>query len=211
MIIVRKTLDLVKDSILCAIICAAIMILNAVAMLNSVITSMGVILFMGCYFQNKKIFRPILTAIIIVLVSFLTINPLYVLIFILPSVVLGVVSSEFLKRVKNQKSFLIVLTIIFFVINFIMELAFSKYIMNMDFITYVMSDPIVEIPEHIAAQTELFLIVYTIVIAAISFMEVLILQKGNVIYKKRIMKLIKEELPEENKPACSIENEKERC
>ena len=188
----KNTLGLVKDSLLCTIICVSLIIFNATAMLTSVITTMVIIVLMGCYFQNKPIIRPILSGIVIVLVSFLFMNPINVLIFVLPAAILGILSSVFLRNVKNIKIFYLVFTITFFIINVVSELAIAKYIMNMDFITYIMSDNIIEVPENLASKTTLFLICYLGILAVISILQVVILHKSNKIYKKRVMKLIGE-------------------
>ena len=189
----KNTLNLVKDSILCTIICVALLILNSVSMLSSAITIMGIVLFMGCFFQNKPIVRPILSGVIIVAVCFLFVDPLNILIFILPGVILGILSSVFLKKLENNKLFYIILSPVFFVVNLVSELLFAKHIMNMDFLTYITTDKMVEVPDTLAENTTLFLIAYLFVLAFISVLEVIVLQKGNKIYKKRIMKIIGEE------------------
>lgn len=188
----KKTLSLVKDSLLCTIICVLLIIFNAVALISTTLSTLLIIVFMGCYFQNKTIIRPILSGIVIFLISFLFINPINIFIFILPGVVLGVFAGLFLKNVKNVKIFYFISTIIFFIVNLATELAFAKYIMNMDFITYIMSDLPVGFPEAIAKNTRLFLVSFILAMVVMSFLQVVILNKSNQIYKKRIMKLIGE-------------------
>lgn len=188
----KNTLSLVKDSLLCTIICVLLIILNSIALTATTITTLLIIVFMGCYFQNKTIIRPILSAIVIFSLSFLFISLINVLIFILPGVILGVFASVFLRKIKNIKVFYLVLSIIFFAINLITELAFAKYIMNMNFITYIMSDLPANFPIEITKNTTLILIAFIMAIGVISFLQVVILDKSNQIYIKRIIKLIGE-------------------
>ena len=120
------------------------------------------------------------------------VNPLDVLIFILPGLILGIIASLFLEKFYNYKSFYLVLSVIFFVVNFIMELGYAKLIMNIDFIQYILLDEIFFLPESIANFTVIMVFIYFILVALISFMEALILKNSNIIYKRRIKKIIKE-------------------
>ena len=186
----KKNIDLAKDSLLCALICTILIIMNSILMLSSAITMMIVIALIACFFQNKPIIRPIISSAVVVLVSFIFIDPLYVLNFILPAVVLGIVSSEILKRVKDAKLFYTILTVIYFLVNVIKDLIFAKFILNVDFMVYVMDNSIIDIPENLRQHTSLFLIIFFFVQAFISVLEVVVLQKSNKVYQKRIMPLI---------------------
>ena len=188
----KKTYDLVKDSIFCAIVSVFIILINLLTGLTDGISTLFIIVFVACYFHNKTYSRMIISSFIILLVSFLVVNPLYVLIFLLTSLILGNVACLFLKKFSDKKLFYLFLGIIFFVINFVIELMYAKFIMNMDFFTYIITDDVITLPDYINQFSTLIIIVYTILIAIISVMEVFILKNCNILYKKRIMKIIGE-------------------
>lgn len=188
----RKTFDLVKDSIFCAIVSVFIILINFLTGLTDGISNLFIIVFIGCYFQNKTYVRALISSFVILLVSLLVINPFYVLVFILTSLVLGNISCLFLKKVMEKKTFYLVLGIIFFIVNFIIELLHAKVIMNIDFFSYIITDDFIKVPEMVNDFSTLIIVIYTILIAVISFMEVIILRNSNILYKKRIMKIIGE-------------------
>ena len=188
-----KTLDLVKDSIFCAIICTFIILINYLTGLTDGISTLFIIVFIGCYFQNKSYTRVLISSLVILMVSFLVVpNPLIVIIFILTSLILGNVSSLFLKKVNDKKVFYLFLGIVFFIINFVIELLYANLIMNMDFFTYIITDDLVEFPAYINDFSTLIVVLYTVLIAIVSFLETIILRNCNILYKKRIMKIIGE-------------------
>ena len=185
----KKTYDIVKDSLFCAIVCTLIIISNMFAMLNNILFSFFLVVFIACYFQNKKAIRPVMSSAVILAISFFLVNPLDVLIFILPGLILGIIASLFLERFYIYKSFYLVLSVIFFIVNFIMELGYAKLIMNIDFIEYILLDEVFFLPESIANFTIIMVLIYFILVALISFMEAFILKNSNIIYKKRIKKI----------------------
>lgn len=188
----KKTLDLVKDSILCTIVVVLLILLNLIALVSTPISSIVIVVFLGCYYQNKNIVRPICSGVVILLVSFLFFNLLDVLVFILPSLILGVIASVFLKKVLNKAVFTSVLSILFFVVNMIMEVGFAKIVMNMDFVQYVLYDDMFGMTELLSKFSEFVVSLYIILVAVISVMEVFILVNVNKIYQKRIMPIIGE-------------------
>ena len=192
MINLKKTFDLVKDSIFCAIVSIFIIAINFLTGLADGISTFVIVVFIGCYFQNKYFSRAIISSIIILLISLLTINPLNVFIFIFSSLLLANISSLFLKKITDKRIFYFVLGIIYFVVNFVVELAFAKFVMNMDFFTYIITDDFIKLPESINNFSTLIIVVYTLLIGLISFIEVLLLKNCNILYKRRIMKLIGE-------------------
>lgn len=188
----KKTIDLVKDSILCTIVVVLLILLNLLALVSTPISSIVIVVFIGCYFQNKNLVRSICSSVVIFLVCLLFFNLIDVLVFILPSLVLGIIATLFLKKEMINKVFILVLTILFFIVNMIMELGFAQIVMNMNFIEYVLYDDMFGMSELLKEFSELVVSLYIILVAAISFMEVIILKRVNVIYKKRIMPIIKE-------------------
>lgn len=190
--VMKKTFDLVKDSIFCAIVSVFIILLNLLTGLTDGISTLVIIVFIGCYFQNKTSVRAILSSLVILLISFLVVNPINVLIFILTSLILGNISCLFLKKISDKKIFYIILGIVFFGVNFTIELLYAKFIMNMDFFTYIIADDLITLPDYVNNLSSLIITIYTILIAIISFMEVVILRNCNILYKRRIMKIIGE-------------------
>ena len=118
---------------------------------------------------------------------------MFVVIFILPSIILGFITSLTLKKGSNLTIFYILLTILFFGINFLSEWATAKFIMGIDFFSYMMTDSILDIPQHLLDETPLFVFAYLFVTLIISILQTIVLFKANKVYKKKIMKLIKEE------------------
>ena len=126
------------------------------------------------------------------MISFILINPLDVLIFILPGLILGIIASLFLEKFYKYKMFYLILSIIFFIVNFVIELGYAKLIMNIDFIQYILLDEIFFLPETMKNFTVIMVVLYFVLVALISFMEALILKNSNILYKRRIKKIIKE-------------------
>ena len=190
----KKVKDLVKDSIFCAILCTVIMLFNFISLADYLYISLIILIFLGCYFQNKEIKRVVISTAIIFLVSNLIINPLYVLIFVLPSLLLGIIATIFLQRKITFKIAFLALSAVCFTINMIIELAFAKFIMNMNFFDYILLDDTFGMQELILEFSKLFIACYIVMVAIISVMEILLLYSVNKIYKRRIAPLIKEEI-----------------
>lgn len=188
----KKTIDLVKDSILCTIIVVLLILLNLLTLVSTPISSILIVVFLGCFYQNKKIVRPICSGVVILLVCFLFFNVFDVLVFILPSLILAVIASYFLKKEWITLPLLLILATLFFIVNFIMEVGYANIIMNMNFFEYILYDDMFGMSETLAKFSELIVSIYIIMIASISFMEAFILKNMNKIYKKRIMPIIGE-------------------
>lgn len=188
----KKIYDMVRDSLFCAIVCSLIILSNVFALLSNILFSFLLVVFIACYFQNKKTVRPLISSAVILALSFILINPFDVILFVLPGLILGCISSLFLEKYYKHKSFYLVLSLIFFAVNFFIEFGYAKLIMNVDFLQYILMDEISFLPEAIENFTVIMVIVYFVLIALISFMESIILKNSNIIYKRRIKKIIKE-------------------
>lgn len=188
----KKTKELAKDSIFCAIVSMLIILFNFISMWDYMYISMIITIFMGCYFQNKNITRVVMSGIVILAVSLLVINPLFVLVIIFPSITMGVVGSILLKHKVKFWFYFVIFSLLCFTLNVVMELLFIKYIIGMDLVQYILSDDIFGISEQLGQFASLVVVSYMIVIAIISLLEVLILYNVNKIYIKRIMPLIGE-------------------
>ena len=190
----KKVKDLVKDSIFCAIVSTIIFLFNFLSLADYLYISLAITVFLGCYFQNKSVSRVIISASIIYAISNLIILPLYAVIFILPSVILGVIAAILLMKKVKSSTFLILLSSICFTVNMVIEVLFAKVIMNMDFLDYVLLDDTFGMQEVILQFSQVFVIVYFFLVLLISVLEVLLIYNVNKIYKKRIIPLIKEEI-----------------
>lgn len=190
----NKIKEMVKDSIFCAIVSGFIMLFNFLTPADYLYISLIIIVFIGCYFQNKLVARSVIASTIIFLISFLILNPLYVLIFILPSLIIGIISTLLLKKNIKPFYFILLLSIITFVVNMVIEVLFAQYIMNLNFFEYILLDDTFGMQELINQFSEIFIVVYFILVATISFMEILILNAVNKIYKKRIMPILGEKM-----------------
>ena len=188
----KKTYDMVKDSLFCAIVCSLIILSNVFAVLSNILFSFLLVVFIACYFQNKKAVRPLISSAVILAISFILINPFDVILFVLPGLILGCISSLFLEKYYKHKVFYLVLSLVFFVVNFLIELGYAKMIMNVDFIQYILMDEIFFLPKTMQNFTTVMVIVYFVLIVLISYMESLILKNSNILYKRRIKKIIKE-------------------
>lgn len=190
----KNVKDLVKDSIFCAILCTIIILFNFISLADYLYISLLIMIFLGLYFQNKDISRSIISSTIIFLISNLIINPLYVVIFVVPSLLLGVIAAILLKKKVIFKLAFPILSITCFIVNMIIELAFTKFIMNVDFIDYILIDDTFGMQELILQFSQLFIACYFITVLLISIMEALLVYSVNKIYKNKIAPLIKEEI-----------------
>lgn len=190
----KNVKDLVKDSIFCAILCTIIILFNFISLADYLYISLLIMIFLGLYFQNKDISRSIISSTIIFLISNLIINPLYVVIFVVPSLLLGVIAAILLKKKVIFKLAFPILSITCFIVNMIIELAFTKFIMNVDFIDYILIDDTFGMQELILQFSQLFIACYFIIVLLISIMEALLVYSVNKIYKNKIAPLIKEEI-----------------
>ena len=188
----KKTYDIVKVSIFCALVCTLIIISNLFAILSNMLFSFFLVVFIACYFQNKVAIRTIMSSVVILIISFLLVNPIDVLLFIIPGLILGVIASLFLEKYSRFKWFYLVLSVIFFGVNFVVEIGYAKLIMNMDFIQYVIYDEGFNFPIDLQKFTVFIVVGYLVLMALISFMEAIILRNSNIIYQRRIKKIIKE-------------------
>lgn len=188
----KKTKELAKDSLFCAIVCTFILIFNLLSTIDYMYISMIITVFIGCYFQNKKLSRPFFSSLVICGISLLMVNPLYVLLIIIPSLMIGFISTIFLKYKIKFIFFFLILTAVCFGLNVVMELSFVKYIIGMDLTQYILADDIFGINDILSNFSGIVVTSYMIVIFIISVFEILILYNLNKIYKKRIMPLIGE-------------------
>ena len=155
---------------------------------------MIIMVFIGCYFQNKTITRAVISSIIILAVSLLVVNPLYTLIIILPSLAIGIVGSILLKYKIKFLYFFIILLAVCFGLNVLMELGFVEFIIGMDLTQYILADDLFNTSEMLASLGSVLVFIYMVVIFIISLLQVFILYFINKIYIKKIMPLIGEKI-----------------
>lgn len=191
----KKTKELAKDSIFCAIVSTFIILFNILSVFDYMYISTIILIFLGCYFQNKKITRPIVSSLVILAVSFLAVsNPFYVLLIILPSLTMGVVCSLLFKnRIKFGLFFLIGSTLCYG-LNILMEFGFVNVILGVRMIDYLLADDIFNISQTLSTLGGVLVVVYLLGIFVISLLQVAITYNINKIYKKRIIPLIGEKI-----------------
>ena len=74
----------------------------------------------------------------------------------------------------------------------VMEVLFANYIMGVDFFTYVLMDEGLGIGDLLLQFSEVVIVLYFILVATVSFMEILVLVAVNKIYKRKIMPILRE-------------------
>lgn len=191
----KKTKDLVKDALLCSLICVLLIIFNSFFVISGVIPALIIIILIGCFYQNKSINRCIIASLVTVLLCFMFLNPLNVLIYVFPSAILGIIASLLLKKIENIKIIFIVLFVLFLTINLIKDLAVAKFLLKIDYIEFITSDKLVDFKDKLTNKLSILVLAYILAQIIISILEVIILFKSNNIYKKRIAKFIGESYP----------------
>lgn len=192
----KKTKELTKDAIFCAIVCTLIFLFNFITAVDYMYISMIITIFLGCYFQNKSLTRKIASAAVILGITLLIIDPFHAIIIILPSLIMGVLVSIFLKLNLKFSIFFLIITSICFILNVIMELAFVKYIIQMDLIEYIAVDEMFGTTDYMLSLGDILVWIYMFVILLISCLQALLTFNVNKLYKKRIMPLIGEKINE---------------
>lgn len=188
----KKTKELAKDSIFCAVVSTLIILFNFISMFDYMYISIIITIFVSCYFQNKTLTRMLMSSAVVFAVCMLLINPTFVLAIILPSIILGVICSLFFKKNVKFLFFFLILSAVCFLLNVTMELLFVKVIMGMDLTQYILADDIFNLNAYLSQFGSLLITVYMIVILVISVLEILILFNVNRIYKSKIAPMIGE-------------------
>ena len=182
---------LVKDSILVALICVYLLIVISTGLvLYSTVTVFAASIFIAFYFKDKKIARCGVACIAVLVISLLYFDLVTKVIpFILPSIVLGFVSS-LLLRMENKKLMYAILFVVYYAVEIGAVLLEAKFFMNVNLLDYIVDDSFNEVASYINNNVTIFVIMYFVVLLAISVMKVLILNMGNKIYDQRFKKFI---------------------
>lgn len=182
---------LVKDSILVALICVYLLIVISTGLvLYSTVTVFAASILIAFYFKDKKIARCGVACIAVLVISLLYFDLVTKVIpFILPSIVLGFVSS-ILLRMENKKLMYVILFVVYYAVEIGAVLLEAKFFMNVNLLDYIVDDSFNEVASYINNNVTIFVIMYFVVLLAISVMKVLILNMGNKIYDQRFKKFI---------------------
>lgn len=182
---------LVKDSILVALICVYLLIVISTGLvLYSTVTVFAASILIAFYFKDKKIARCGVACIAVLVISLLYFDLVTKVIpFILPSIVLGFVSS-LLLRMENKKLMYVILFVVYYAVEIGAVLLEAKFFMNVNLLDYIIDDSFNEVASYINNNVTIFVIMYFVVLLAISVMKVLILNMGNKIYDQRFKKFI---------------------
>lgn len=182
---------LVKDSILVALICVYLLIVISTGLvLYSTVTVFAASILIAFYFKDKKIARCGVACIAVLVISLLYFDLVTKVIpFILPSIVLGFVSS-LLLRMANKKLMYVILFVVYYAVEIGAVLLEAKFFMNVNLLDYILDDSFNEVASYINNNVTIFVIMYFVVLLAISVMKVLILNMGNKIYDQRFKKFI---------------------
>ena len=182
---------LVKDSILVALICVYLLIVISTGLvLYSTVTVFAASILIAFYFKDKKIARCGVACIAVLVISLLYFDLVTKVIpFILPSIVLGFVSS-LLLRMENKKLMYVILFVVYYAVEIGAVLLEAKFFMNVNLLDYILDDSFNEVASYINNNVTIFVIMYFVVLLAISVMKVLILNMGNKIYDQRFKKFI---------------------
>lgn len=182
---------LVKDSILVALICVYLLIVISTGLvLYSTVTVFAASILIAFYFKDKKIARCGVACIAVLVISLLYFDLVTKVIpFILPSIVLGFVSS-LLLRMENKKLMYVILFVVYYAVEIGAVLLEAKFFMNVNLLDYIVDDSFNEVASYINNNVTIFVIMYFVVLLAISVMKVLILNMGNKIYDQRFKKFI---------------------
>lgn len=182
---------LVKDSILVALICVYLLIVISTGLvLYSTVTVFAASILIAFYFKDKKIARCGVACIAVLVISLLYFDLVTKVIpFILPSIVLGFVSS-LLLRMENKKLMYVILFVVYYAVEIGSVLLEAKFFMNVNLLDYIVDDSFNEVASYINNNVTIFVIMYFVVLLAISVMKVLILNMGNKIYDQRFKKFI---------------------
>ena len=182
---------LVKDSILVALICVYLLIVISTGLvLYSTVTVFAASILIAFYFKDKKIARCGVACIAVLVISLLYFDLVTKVIpFILPSIVLGFLSS-LLLRMENKKLMYVILFAVYYAVEIGAVLLEAKFFMNVNLLDYILDDSFNEVASYINNNVTIFVIMYFVVLLAISVMKVLILNMGNKIYDQRFKKFI---------------------
>ena len=182
---------LVKDSILVALICVYLLIVISTGLvLYSTVTVFAASILIAFYFKDKKIARCGVACIAVLVISLLYFDLVTKVIpFILPSIVLGFASS-LLLRMENKKLMYVILFVVYYAVEIGAVLLEAKFFMNVNLLDYILDDSFNEVASYINNNVTIFVIMYFVVLLAISVMKVLILNIGNKIYDQRFKKFI---------------------
>ena len=156
--------------------------------------SIIITIFLACYFQNKELKRAMASSLIILVVSFLVINPLFVAVIILPSLLLGIIATTFLKHKVRYSIYFPIVSTVCFGLNVVMELCFVRLIIGMKLFDYILVDDLFNSSAVLSTLGGWLIFIYMIVILIISLMETMIIYYTNKLYIRRIIPLLGEKL-----------------
>lgn len=181
----KKVKDLTSDAIFIALVTVIILVMKYfLSMLDSMILLL-LSLFIGIMYHKAPIIRPLLVSLSIFLLSFLYFDILSILIYIVPGLVLGLISHFLLKIILNVPYYLSTI-LIYFIVHSLIELLYSKVILNINFKDYLLSG--MEFPKGMVEKLGLtgLLILFFGYNLFMAFLESVILRKSVFIYEIKI-------------------------
>ena len=182
---------LVKDSILVALICVYLLIIISTGLvLYSTVTVFAASILLALYYKDKSITRCGVACVAVLVISLMYFDLLTQIIpFILPSIILGFVSS-LLLRLTNKKIMYPILFVIYYIVEIGAVVLEARLVVGIDLLDYILDDSFNEVASYINNSISIFVVMYFIVLLAIAIMKVIILNMSEKIYINKFKKFI---------------------
>ncbi|MBP5343211.1 hypothetical protein J6Y73_04725 [bacterium] len=178
----EKVRNLTKDAIFIALLTAIIIILKYFFFMLESMLLLVISLFIGVRYHKSNIERIVLVSLSLFFLSFLYFDFLSILIYILPGIILGIVSHYLLKIIRTLPYYLSTISI-YFIVHSLIEMLYASLLLNLKFYDYLISG--MEFPESITSKLGItgLIIIFFGYNLFMALMESFIIRRGVFIYE----------------------------
>lgn len=134
----ERVKEITKDAIFIALLTAIIILMKYFFFMLESMLLLVISLFIGVRYHKEKISRMLIVSISLFLISFLYFDILSILIYILPGIILGILSHYFLKIILNVPYYLSSISI-YFLVHTAVEIMYSRMLLNLNFTDYLLT------------------------------------------------------------------------
>lgn len=179
----KRIKDITYDAIFLAILVVLVILFRYVLSILDTMIPLFISVLIGIRYHKENITRQIILSISLLAISFIFLDVISILLFILSGILLGIFAHYTLRIILNFPYFLFS-TIIYFIVDCLIEFGYARLLLGLDFINYLESD--MNLFESITSSltsTGLIIIFfsYNLIVA---IMESVILRSGVFIYER---------------------------
>lgn len=183
----EKVREITKDAIFVALLTGIIILMKYFFFMLESMLLLVISLFIGVRYHKATLPRTLIVSISLFLISFIYFDILSILIYIIPGIILGIISHYFLRIILNLPYYLSTIPV-YFIVHSVVEIMYAKLLLNMNFNDYLLTG--MEFPEAMVKNlgTTGLLIIFLAYNLIMALMESFIIRRGVFVYETLLNK-----------------------